>query len=58
MSEQRITREEYNSTEQRIIRIETMLALLCHHLGLNPRTGTHLSKDLVSKHARRDHQDD
>lgn len=54
----KLTREEYNSPEQRLVRIETMLALLCHHLGLNPRTGERISKDMGRHGTKRDHQDD
>ena len=54
----KLTREQYNAPEQRLVRIETMLALLCHHLGLNPRTGEHISKDLGRHASKRVDQDD
>ena len=36
----------HNSTEARLLRIETALVLLCQHLGLNPRTGDRLANDI------------
>lgn len=34
--------KNYNNDSQRIKRIETMLYLLCLHVGLDPRTGKRL----------------
>lgn len=40
------TEPSYNSESKRLKRIETMLYLLCLHVGLDPRTGKRL-KDLA-----------
>lgn len=35
--------DDYNSTDNRLKRIETALYLLCRHLGVDPRTGDRLT---------------
>lgn len=37
--------ESYNSLERRMQRLETMVYLLCMHLGLDPRTGRQLTPE-------------
>lgn len=35
--------DKFDTPEQRLKRIETVLYLLCRHLGLDPRTGDRLT---------------
>lgn len=37
------TEERFDSVEARLKRMETVLYLLCRHLGLDPRTGARLT---------------
>lgn len=41
-------KQAHDSTDARLRRIETMLYLLCLHLGLEPRTNTKLATNLTN----------